>query len=179
MIVYPKWRFFVPFNAKYMQLVICLIFIWATPVTAHQLSVFAWVEGETVMVEGRLPKGRHPQLGTVLVYDGKDRLLLTTKLRTDGTASFPLENWETGFRWDQIDEAEKIRDHGLRAGQNGRCAFCFQVCGQVQQVLAAAEIGKSDHWLLCAEVIVERLFNRVLVIFIGDGYNNTIKGRLV
>ena len=98
MIVYPKWSIFVPFNAKYMQLVICLIFIWATPVTAHQLSVFAWVEGETVMVEGRLPKGRHPKLGTVLVYDGKDRLLLTTKLRTDGTASFPLENWETGFR---------------------------------------------------------------------------------
>ncbi len=24
-------------------------------------------------------------------------------------------NWETGFRWDQVDEAEKVRDHGLRA----------------------------------------------------------------
>ncbi len=24
-------------------------------------------------------------------------------------------NWETGFRWDQVKEAEKIRDHGLRA----------------------------------------------------------------
>jgi len=24
-------------------------------------------------------------------------------------------NWETGFRWDQVKDAEKIRDHGLRA----------------------------------------------------------------
>jgi len=24
-------------------------------------------------------------------------------------------NWETGFRWDQIEQAEMIRDHGLRA----------------------------------------------------------------
>ncbi len=24
-------------------------------------------------------------------------------------------NWETGFAWDQIEEAEKVRDHGLRA----------------------------------------------------------------
>ena len=24
-------------------------------------------------------------------------------------------NWETGFRWDQVKDAEKVRDHGLRA----------------------------------------------------------------
>ena len=70
----------------------------APSAAAHQLSVFAWVEGETVMVEGRLPKGKHPKLGTVLVYDGEDRLLLKTELGPDGTASFPLENWETGLR---------------------------------------------------------------------------------
>ena len=64
----------------------------------HQLSVFAWVEGDTVLVEARLPKGKHPKLGDVLVYDGEDRLLLKTKLQPDGTASFPLKNWETGFR---------------------------------------------------------------------------------
>ncbi len=70
----------------------------APSAAAHQLSAFAWVEGETVMVEGRLPKGKHPKLGTVLVYDGEDRLLLKTELGPDGTASFPLDGWETGFR---------------------------------------------------------------------------------
>ena len=70
----------------------------AQSAVAHQLSVFAWVEGEFVMVEGRLPKGKHPKVGTVLVYDGEDRLLLKTELQPDGTASFPLDNWETGLR---------------------------------------------------------------------------------
>ena len=50
-----------------------LILMFAVPVTAHQLSVFAWVEGDTVLVEGRLPKGKHPKLGEVLVFDGKDQ----------------------------------------------------------------------------------------------------------
>jgi nickel transport protein len=66
--------------------------------TAHQLSVFAWVEGDSVLVEARLPKGKHPKLGVVLVYNGEDQLLLKTELEPDGTASFQLENWETGFR---------------------------------------------------------------------------------
>ena len=66
--------------------------------STHQLSVFAWVEGDSVLVEARLPKGKHPKLGDVLVYDGEDRLLLKTRLQSDGTASFPLDKWETGFR---------------------------------------------------------------------------------
>ena len=80
------------------MLAFSLILSGAIPVVAHQLSVFAWVDGETVMVEGRLPKGKHPKLGSVLVYDGEDQLLVKTELQPDGTASFPLENWETGFR---------------------------------------------------------------------------------
>jgi len=78
----------------------CVVFvlIGASWALAHQLSVFAWVDGDTVMIEGRLPKGKHPKQGDVLVYDGTDQLLLRTKLRTDGTASFPLENGETGYR---------------------------------------------------------------------------------
>lgn len=75
-----------------------LILMFAVPVTAHQLSVFAWVEGDTVMVQGSLPKGKHPKMGKVAVYDGKDQLLLETALQPDGTASFPLENWNTGYR---------------------------------------------------------------------------------
>ena len=80
------------------SLSLVFILIWSTPSIPHQLSVFAWVEGDLVLVEPRLPKGKHPKLGDVLVYDGKDQLLLKTKLQPNGTASFPLENWETGFR---------------------------------------------------------------------------------
>jgi len=70
----------------------------AQSATAHQLSVFAWVEGNSVLVEAHLPKGKRPKLGDVLVYDGEDQLLLKTGLQPDGTASFPLDHWETGYR---------------------------------------------------------------------------------
>ena len=72
-----------------------LILIGSIPSIAHQLSVFAWVEGNSVLVEACLPKGKHPKLGDVLVYDGEDQLLLKTRLLPDGTSSFP---WKTGKR---------------------------------------------------------------------------------
>jgi nickel transport protein len=80
------------------SLSLVLILIWSTSSIAHQLSVFAWVEGNSVLLEARLPKGKHPKLGDVLIFDGEDLLLLKTRLGPDGTASFPLENWETGLR---------------------------------------------------------------------------------
>lgn len=67
-------------------------------VLAHQLSVFAWVEGDKVVVQGKLPKGRHPKQGMVFVYDGNDKLILQKKIQTDGTTTFPLKNWETEFK---------------------------------------------------------------------------------
>ena len=48
-----------------------MVFLVGIPseVLAHQLSVFAWVEGDNVKVRGKLPKQ-----GMVFVYDGNDRL---------------------------------------------------------------------------------------------------------
>ena len=86
------------FSIVIVILSLCFVFIWSTLSSAHQLSVFAWVEGDSVLVEARLPKGKHPKLGDVLVYDGEDHLLLKTRLLPDGPASFPLENWKTGYR---------------------------------------------------------------------------------
>ena len=65
---------------------------------AHKLSVFAWVEGKYVIVEGTLGGGKRPKQGTVLVYDGKDTLLLKTPLEKNGTARFPLPPYKTGLK---------------------------------------------------------------------------------
>jgi len=65
---------------------------------AHKLSIFAWVEGDLVKVQGNLPKGKHPKQGMVYVYNGNDKLLLKIEILPDGTATFPLANWETGFK---------------------------------------------------------------------------------
>jgi hypothetical protein len=79
------------------------------------------------------------ETGETLAPEAPDRQTMGTSVmwtseKTDKTSSFPETpwaiqfnernyqratgggwNWETGFRWDQIKEAEKIRDHGLRA----------------------------------------------------------------
>jgi nickel transport protein len=65
---------------------------------AHKLSVFAWVECDTVIVEGMLGGSKRPKQGKVYVYDGEDRLILETELDTDGTARFPLKDHQTGLK---------------------------------------------------------------------------------
>jgi nickel transport protein len=34
----------------------------------------------------------------VYVYDGQDKLILETELATDGTARFPLKDYQTGLK---------------------------------------------------------------------------------
>jgi nickel transport protein len=65
---------------------------------AHKLSVFAWVECDTVVVEGKLGGDKRPKQGKVYVYDGEDHLILETELGTDGTARFPLKDYQTGLK---------------------------------------------------------------------------------
>jgi nickel transport protein len=69
-----------------------------TPSHAHKLSVFAWVECDSVVVEGKLGGGKRLKQGKVYVYDGEDRLILETELDTDGTARFPLKDYQTGLK---------------------------------------------------------------------------------
>ena len=90
------------FSNYFIPLVCCfyLVQLTGTPsaALAHQLSVFAWVEGDTVKVQGNLPKGKHPKHGKVFVYDGNEKLLLQKQIQPDGTATFPLKNWKTGLK---------------------------------------------------------------------------------
>lgn len=65
---------------------------------AHNLNVFAWVDGDEVVVEGKFSNGKRPVSGSVNVYDGYDKLLLTTELQRDGTVRFPLPNYESGLK---------------------------------------------------------------------------------
>ena len=63
----------------------------ALPAAAHQLRVFAFVEGETVNVEAKFSTGRIPASGEVRVLDAAETLILTLPLDPDGVTSFPLD----------------------------------------------------------------------------------------
>ena len=65
---------------------------------AHQLMVFAAVEGQEVVVETNFSNGKVPKAGTVTVYDGEDKVVGTHALSPDGTARFPLKHAESGLR---------------------------------------------------------------------------------
>ncbi|MGF1446011.1 MAG: hypothetical protein ACFBRM_07375 [Pikeienuella sp.] len=67
---------------------------------AHRLLVFAFVEGETVVVESKFSNGRIPASGTVIVYDGTEVEIGRHAVGENGTARFPLDprGRETGLR---------------------------------------------------------------------------------
>jgi nickel transport protein len=60
----------------------------ATSARAHGLSVFAWIEGERVMVEGKFSGGKRPVDATVRVLDLDGRELLTGRTDDQGRWAF-------------------------------------------------------------------------------------------
>ncbi len=63
----------------------------AVPALAHQLNVFAFVEGAEVVVEAQFSTGRIPVAGQVVVKDAAEAVVRTLDLAADGTARFPLD----------------------------------------------------------------------------------------
>lgn len=59
---------------------------------AHQLTVFASVDCETVTVEAKFSNGNPVMLADVRVLDGANNVLLTLPIGEDGTATVPLKS---------------------------------------------------------------------------------------
>jgi nickel transport protein len=70
--------------------VIILCSIDPSAVYAHNVSVFAWVAGDTVHVESKIGGGRKPKNAPVEVYDSQARLLLKGKTNASGEFSFKM-----------------------------------------------------------------------------------------
>lgn len=67
------------------------------PAQAHRVTVFAWVEGETVHTESKFSGGKPVKEGEVLVYDLEGNQLLSGKTDAQGDFSFPIPK-RTGMR---------------------------------------------------------------------------------
>lgn len=70
----------------------CLCAVAPIGAAAHQLTVFASVDCETVLIEAKFSNGNAVQLGDVRVLDGENTLLLTLPIEEDGTLSVPLDS---------------------------------------------------------------------------------------
>ena len=60
--------------------------------TAHQLTVFAHIEGTTVVVGTKFSSGKIPIKGDVRVLDGNNNLQKILDLTESGTVRFPLDS---------------------------------------------------------------------------------------
>ncbi|MDL2269501.1 hypothetical protein LJC41_05975 [Desulfosarcina sp. OttesenSCG-928-G17] len=65
---------------------ICLVF--ASPAWAHKVSVFAWVEADTVYTESKFSDGKRVKGGTVSVFDSQGQLLVEGRTDDKGGFSF-------------------------------------------------------------------------------------------
>ncbi len=77
-------------------LIVCLILLWAAidapAALAHKVTVFAWLEGDTVHTESKFMGGRGSSAknATIEVRDMQDRILLTGKTDPEGRFSFKI-----------------------------------------------------------------------------------------
>ena len=64
------------------------VLFWAEPARAHKVTIFAWVEGDTVHTQSKFSGGKKAQNATVVVYDTRGNRLLEGKTDKNGEFSF-------------------------------------------------------------------------------------------
>ncbi|MEN8752877.1 MAG: hypothetical protein AB1Z18_08905 [Desulfobacterales bacterium] len=67
-----------------------LLLLFCSQALAHNVTVFAWVEGDTVHVESKFSGGRRPVAAPVEVYDTRGNLLLKGVTDEKGEFSFKV-----------------------------------------------------------------------------------------
>lgn len=67
------------------------LFIFAdTPALAHKISIFAWVEGDTVYTQSKFSRGRKAKNSPVIVFDLDENKLLEGKTDDKGKFAFKI-----------------------------------------------------------------------------------------
>jgi nickel transport protein len=101
---------------------------------AHRVTVFAWVEADTVYVEGKFPDGKPVKQGEIMVYDLEGDMLLSGKTDEKGKFSFKVPQ-KTGMKVE------------LRAGAGHRAEWkitAAEVAGGDTSALESASDGETS-----------------------------------
>ena len=70
-------------------LLICVFnLLFVATAAAHKVTIFAWVEGDTVYTQSKFSGGKMVRDGKVEVFDSQDRLLLEGRTDERGTFAF-------------------------------------------------------------------------------------------
>ena len=82
-------------NVACNRLIICIsVVLWlvffAAPALAHKVTIFAWVEGDTVYTQSKFSGGKRAKNSTVAVYDKEGNQLLEGQTDDNGEFSFKV-----------------------------------------------------------------------------------------
>jgi nickel transport protein len=69
---------------------IILVILFDMPAFAHKVSIFAWVEGDTVYTQSKFSKGKRVKNSSVIVFDSDGNKLLEGKTDDNGEFSFTI-----------------------------------------------------------------------------------------
>ena len=86
---HPEFLFFKKSAPCFVTVCAAVIFIIA-PVLAHNVTIFAWVEGDTVYTESKFSGGRKAQNAPIEVYDAQGDKQLEGKTDENGEFSFKI-----------------------------------------------------------------------------------------
>ncbi|MBC8198748.1 MAG: hypothetical protein ISS67_05050 [Desulfobacterales bacterium] len=81
----------------YLFPLILLITFSAAPAFAHKVTIFAWVEGDTIYTQSKFSKGRKAKGALVTVFDMEGNRLLEGTTNEKGEYSFKIPK-KTGLR---------------------------------------------------------------------------------
>jgi nickel transport protein len=71
-------------------LVFMVIYLSTHHLSAHKVTLFAWVENGMIVTESYFTGGKMVQNGSISVFDSKETLLVTGQTDSDGMFSFPV-----------------------------------------------------------------------------------------
>jgi len=69
---------------------IIFVILFDMPAFAHKVTIFAWVEGDTVYTRSKLSKGKRVKNSSVIVFDSDGNKLLEGKTDEKGEFSFKI-----------------------------------------------------------------------------------------
>lgn len=72
----------------YLPVLILMVLLNVPPALAHRISIFAWVQGDTVHTQSKFMGGKRPDQALVEVFDKAGNLLLKGKTDAEGLFSF-------------------------------------------------------------------------------------------
>ena len=81
-----------------LPIALLCLFIFTVPAHAHKISVFAWVEGNTVRTESIFIGGKKVKSGKIEIYDQENRIVLEGTTDDKGRYDFPAPSDATALK---------------------------------------------------------------------------------